>query len=78
MVYFSPMKTYILQVPDAATEAAVEAALAELLQQRRIVLESDTDALFSPLSEEEFAAELRRALASPKLSLDEARAYLKL
>ena len=67
------MKTYIISIPDAANETAVQAALAELLDKRLITLEPRVDELFSPVSEAEFADEIRTALASPVLSDDEAR-----
>ena len=72
------MKTYLLTVPDAANEGAVQAALAELLARHLIVLEPETSRLFDPMSEEAFADELRAALQSPVLSAEQARAYLGL
>ena len=72
------MKTYILRVPDAANEAAVQTALAQLLAQHLIVLEPEASHLFDPVPETEFAAQLQAALAAPVLSGTEARAYLGL
>ena len=78
LTVFLGMKTYILRVPDAANEAAVQTALAGLLAQHLIVLEPDVNDLFDPVSEAEFAAEVRAALAAPVLSATEARTYLGL
>ena len=72
------MKTYILQVSDDTTDPAVHAALAELLKQQLITLSSAPSSLFGPLSEKEFAEELRQALDSPVLSAEQARRYLGL
>ena len=72
------MKTYILSVPDEANDPAVQAALAELLAQHLIVLETDEAAAMPPLSEAAFGANVRAALASPGLSAAAARAYLGL
>ena len=63
------MKTYTLTVPDAADEAAVQAALAGLLARNLIVLEPEEGRLFDPVSEEAFAGELRAALQSPALPM---------
>ena len=62
------MKTYLLTVPDAAKEGAVQAALVELLARHLIVLEPEASRLFDPVSEEAFTDELRAALQSPVLS----------
>lgn len=70
------MKTYLLTIPDAATEVAVHAALADLLAQHRIVLEAD-DAAMPPLSAAEIAADVTRGLAQPGLTRAEAEAWLK-
>ena len=64
------MKTYTLTVPDAADEAAVQAALAGLLARNLIVLEPEEGRLFDPVSEEAFAGELRAALQSPALPIN--------
>ena len=72
------MKTYILSVPDEANDPAVRAALADLLAQRLIVLQTDEAEAMPPLSEAAFAANVRAALTSPVLAATEARAYLGL
>lgn len=72
------MKTYILNVPDDTTDPALHAALAELVRQQLITLDSAPGSLFEPLSEEAFAAELHKALASPVLTAGQARQYLGL
>ncbi|RZK28360.1 MAG: hypothetical protein EOO57_21180 [Hymenobacter sp.] len=72
------MKTYILSVPDDTTDPAVHAALADLVRQQLVTLDSAPASLFEPLSEEAFAAELNQALASPMLTASQARQYLGL
>ena len=72
------MRTYILGVPDDNTDPAVHAALADLLRQHLITFAPAANNLLAPLSEEEFAAELRQALDSPVLSADQAKAYIGL
>lgn len=70
------MKTYLLTLPDEVNDDAVRAALVELLAKQLIMLETDARDLFRPLSEEAFAAEVRTALVSPRLSVEDAGSYL--
>ena len=69
------MKTYLLTIPDEATDAAVHTALADLLAQHRIVLEAD-DAPMPPLSAAEIADDVTRGLLQPGRSRAEAEARL--
>ena len=70
------MKTYLLTIPDAATDAAVHAALADLLAQHRIVLEADDAPTMPPLSAAEIADDVVRGLAQPGRSRAEAEVRL--
>ena len=74
------MKTLILHVPEPANEAVVLAALSELLDKNLIELDTDLPVSWPgpPLSTEELHRQLAQALASPRMSAEEAMQRLGL
>lgn len=74
------MKTIVLHVPEPANEAAVLAALAELLDKKMIELDPDLPLAWPgpPLSATAYTAKLTQALASPRMSFEEAKQRLGL
>ena len=74
------MKTIVLHVPDEADEAAVLATLAELLAKKMIQLDTDLPLSWpgQPLAADAYAANLRQALAAPRMSAEDAKKRLGL
>ena len=74
------MKTLILHVPEPANEAVVLATLSELLDRKLIELDSDLPVSWPgpPLSTEEHHRRIAQALASPRMSAEEAMKRLGL
>jgi len=74
------MKTIVLRVPEPANEAAVLAALMELLNQKMIELDSELPLSWpgQALSTEAYEGKLAQALAAPRMSAEEAEKRLGL
>ena len=74
------MKTLILHVPEPTNEAAVLKALALLVDKKLIELENDLPLGWpgQPLSTAELNAQIEAALASPRMSAEEAKKRLGL
>lgn len=74
------MKTLILHIAEPAHEAAVLAALMELLDKKMVTLDSDLPLGWpgAPLTASAYEARLTAALAAPRLSAEEAMQRLGL
>lgn len=74
------MKTPVLHVPEPANEAAVLAALTELLNKNMIELDSELPLGWpgQALSHKAYDDKLAQAIAAPRMSAEEARKRLGL
>ncbi len=74
------MKTLILHVPEPENEAAVFAALTELLDKKMIRLDDDLPLGWpgQALSSEAYNSKLAQAIAAPRISAEEAMERLGL